>query len=395
MGNTSAGRVQSVALRLICDRERDIRAFVPEEYWTIDVRLSPPARTARARRTFSAVVVARLEFADAPLASAQKLAIQSAGEAQAIVAAVQGATATVARVERREVTRQPPLPYTTSTLQQDSSTRLRFSPKKTMSIAQALYEGVDLGEQGTQGLITYMRTDSTRISEEAAGSLRDLITARFGKKYLGGAPRARKKSDGPAGERATARVQDAHEAIRPTDVALAPDVVKPFLTTDQLRVYTLIWQRFVASGMHAATFASTAVEIVTTPATGEETASRASYVLRATGSRLEFDGFYAVWPRDEDRDALLPELPEAQPLEVLAIDPQQHFTQPPPRYSEASLIKELEELGIGRPSTYVPILSTIQQRKYVTLEGRRFIPEWLGETVNELMTHHFPEIVDF
>jgi len=370
MGNTSAGRVQSVALRLVCDREQEIRAFVAQESWTIEARVAK----RRARRIFAADAVARIE-GDRRV----RLAMTSAAEAEVVRQVISGAALSVTSVERREVKRQPPLPYTTSTLQQDSSTRLRFSPKKAMSLAQALYEGVDLGERGTQGLITYMRTDSTRISEEATTAQREYITGRFGKKYVGGGARPGRKKEG--------RIQDAHEAIRPTEVTLDPEAVKPYLTTDQFRVYALIWQRFVAAGMRPALFQNTAAEF-------EARGDGGAYMLRATGTQLEFDGFYAVWPRDEERDTLLPDLAEGETLDAHGVEAQQHFTQPPPRYSEASLIKELEELGIGRPSTYVPILSTIQLRKYVTLEGRRFKPEWLGETINELMTRHFPRIVD-
>jgi DNA topoisomerase-1 len=241
-----------------------------------------------------------------------------------------------------------------------------------MSIAQQLYEGIELGERGHQGLITYMRTDSTRISEEAQGRVKSYIEQEYGKPYVG---------MGRTGK-AKATTQDAHEAIRPTDVSLTPQSVKAHLTPDQFKLYNLIWRRFVASFMTAAVFDTVRVDIVA-----------AQYVFRATGSNLKFPGFYAVWPREED-EKLLPKLTVQEVLDLQALKPEQHFTQPPPRFTEASLIKELEEQGIGRPSTYVPIISTIQDRGYVDQEQRRFMPTWLGETVNEVMNKHFPDIVD-
>ncbi len=368
LGNTSAGRVQSVALRLVCDREAEVKAFTPEEYWSVT------ARVGKGRgKAFEAELVARARHDGGD--GQEKLAIHDEAEATALEAALRASTLVTRDVEHKTRRRQPGIPYTTSTLQQDASTRLRFSPKKTMSVAQELYEGVDLGERGTQGLITYMRTDSTRVSEEAVTVTRELIVGRYGKRYTRTGPQA-------AGKRG-ANVQDAHEAIRPTDVTLAPDDVKDYLGADALKLYTLIWQRFVSSQMAPATFETVTVEI----AAGDLT-------LRAGGSMLQFDGFYAVWPRDGEKDARLPDLAAGDVLELHAVDPRRHWTQGPQRYTEASLIKELEELGIGRPSTYVPTLVTIQKRKYVALEQRRFVPLWLGETVNELMTVYFPEIVD-
>jgi DNA topoisomerase-1 len=256
-------------------------------------------------------------------------------------------------------------------LQQDSSNRLRFSPKKTMKIAQELYEGIDLGD-GRVGLITYMRTDSTRIADEAQKAVRGYVDDRFGSKYVGPGPKSKQK----------ANVQGAHEAIRPTDVTRTPDECARYLTPDQLKLYSLIWRRFVASFMAPAVFDSVRASI-----------HAGNYLFAATGSTLAFDGFYAVWGR-EDKDASLPELIEGEELKLQKLEPAQHFTEPPPRFTEASLVKELEELGIGRPSTYVPIISTIQQRKYVKLENRRFVPLELGETVDRLMKQHFPDIVD-
>jgi len=389
---TSAGRVQSVALRLICDREAEIRAFVPEEYWSITATLSKQKH----KELFEANLITRLKditvFSNeekaseaedqgtSPAANGTKtlktekgrIKITSKEEADAILADLQGATYTVLKVEEKEQRRQPYLPYTTSTMQQDASVRLFFKPKKTMSIAQQLYEGIELGERGHQGLITYMRTDSTRISEEAQGKVKSYIAQEYGQPYVG---------QGRTGK-AKATTQDAHEAIRPTEVTLTPQVVKPHLTPDQFKLYNLVWRRFVASFMTPAVFDTVRVDIVA-----------AQYVFRATGSNLKFPGFYAVWPREED-EKLLPALTAQEVLDLHNLKPEQHFTQPPPRYTEASLIKELEEQGIGRPSTYVPIISTIQDRGYVDQEQRRFIPTWLGETVNEVMNKHFPNIVD-
>ncbi len=388
---TSAGRVQSVALRLICDREAEIRAFVPEEYWSITATLSKH----RQKETFEATLITRLkdigqlngdenssegEEQRAPAALNGKtprtekgrIKISSKEESDAILADLQGATYSVLKVEEKEQRRQPPLPYTTSTMQQDASVRLSFKPKKTMSLAQQLYEGIELGGRGHQGLITYMRTDSTRISEEAQGKVKSYIAQEYGQPYVGQGRTAKAK----------ATTQDAHEAIRPTDVTLTPQVVRAHLTPDQFKLYNLVWRRFVASFMTPAVFDTVRVDIVA-----------AQYVFRATGSHLKFPGFYAVWPREED-EKLLPALTAQEVLDLRSLKPEQHFTQPPPRYSEASLIKELEEQGIGRPSTYVPIISTIQDRGYVDQEQRRFTPTWLGETVNEVMNKHFPDIVD-
>src|SRR5579863_4937985 len=391
---TSAGRVQSVALRLICDREAEVRAFVPEEYWSITAKLSKQQQ----QETFEANLITRLKDiaafnteengngteseeqatsagqngTKAPKAEKGRIKITSKEEADTILADLQGATYTVLKVEEKEQRRQPYLPYTTSTLQQDASVRLYLKPKKTMSIAQQLYEGIELGARGHQGLITYMRTDSTRISEEAQAKVKEYIGQEYGQPYVG---------QGRTGK-AKATTQDAHEAIRPTDVTLTPQSVKSHLTPDQFKLYNLVWRRFVASFMTPAVFDTVRVDIVA-----------AQYVFRANGSNLKFPGFYAVWPREED-EKLLPSLQTREVLDLHSLKPDQHFTQPPPRFTEASLIKELEEQGIGRPSTYVPILSTIQDRGYVEQEQRRFVPTWLGETVNEVMNKHFPDIVD-
>src|SRR5437588_6209228 len=388
---TSAGRVQSVALRVVCDREAEIRAFVPEEYWSITATLSKQ----RQKQTFEAMLITRLkdiaelngdenstegEEQPAPAALNGKsprkekgrIKISSKEESDSILSDLQGATYSVLKVEEKEQRRQPNLPYTTSTLQQDASVRLFFKPKKTMSVAQQLYEGIELGARGHQGLITYMRTDSTRISEEAQSKVKDYIAQEFGQPYVG---------PGRTGK-AKATTQDAHEAIRPTDVTLTPQVAKPYLTADQFKLYNLIWRRFVASFMAPAVFDTVRVDI-----------AAKQYVFRASGSHLKFPGFYAIWPREED-EKLLPVMQVQEVLDLHGLKPEQHFTQPPPRFTEASLIKELEEQGIGRPSTYVPIISTIQDRGYVEQEQRRFVPTQLGWTINEVMNKHFPEIVD-
>jgi len=389
---TSAGRVQSVALRLICDRETEIRAFVPVEYWSITATLSKQQQ----QELFEAMIITRLKDiavfnsqdntsegeeqappaslngAKMPVAEKGRIKISSKEEANAILADLQSATYTVLKVEEKEQRRQPYPPYTTSTMQQEASLRLYFKPKKTMSLAQRLYEGIALGERGQQGLITYMRTDSTRISDEAQAAVKSYIASEHGQPYVG---------QGRTGK-AKATTQDAHEAIRPTDVTLTPQIVKPYLTPEQFKLYNLIWRRFVASFMTPAVFDTIRVDIVAS-----------QYVFRATGSHLKFPGFYAVWPHEED-EKLLPALTVQEVLDLHGLKPEQHFTQPPPRFTEASLIKELEEQGIGRPSTYVPIISTIQDRGYVDQEQRRFVPTWLGETVNEVMNKHFPDIVD-
>ncbi|HUY77686.1 MAG TPA: type I DNA topoisomerase [Ktedonobacterales bacterium] len=412
---TSAGRVQSVAVRLICDREAEIRAFVPEEYWTITATLSKLTE----RATFTALLVGRVsqpeaangkangkvaakangdtqdeensdasadangETSEANVANAEserqngprgRIRIGSQEEAQALLRELNGATYRTLGVERRDVRRQPFLPYTTSTLQQDASVRLHFKPKRTMSLAQQLYEGIEMGEDGHQGLITYMRTDSTRISDEAQVAVKQYIGERFGQPYVGALRAARGK--------AKVNAQDAHEAIRATDVSITPERVKPYLTPDQFKLYQLVWRRFVAAFMTAAVFDATRIDI-----------GAGDLLFRASGSTLKFPGFYAVWPREEDADAL-PVVEVGETLKLHKLAPDQHFTQAPPRFTEASLIKDLEERGIGRPSTFVPIVSTIQDRGYVEQQDRRFVPTWLGETVNELMIKHFGDIVD-
>ena len=361
----SAGRVQSVAVRLVCERDEEIERFVPVESWTLDAMLS---KVDLPQRVFAARLVGKR--------GEEKLELTQEGQVQEIVAQLDGASYKVLSIETKDSMRNAPPPYKTSTLQQDASSRLRLKPNRTMSLAQQLYEGVELGNQGPVGLITYMRTDSFRISDDASTQARRFITEQYGPTYAR-RDKVEFKAKGP--------VQDAHEAIRPTDVERTPDSVRSFLTPDQLKVYRLIWQRFTASQMTAARFAQTRVDI-----------SAADYLFRATGSVLVFDGFYRVWERDRDNDEEkeLPVLAVDEPLNLQELKPEQHFTQPPPRYTEASLIKALEELGVGRPSTFAPTVEVIQTRHYVKQEDRRLFPTDLGKTVNAWLVEHFPEIVD-
>jgi DNA topoisomerase-1 len=358
-----AGRVQSVALRLVVDREEEIRRFVPEESWTVDAILS---RHDDERR-FKARLVRRLAEPEV------RLELRTEADARAAMAELEGATYRVASVEKRKRTKNAPPPYITSTLQQDASSRLRFSPKKTMRLAQDLYEGIELGDEGPTGLITYMRTDSTRVSAEADAKVQEWIRVNLGERYLGGARK----------ERVRPGIQDAHEAIRPTDPSRRPEDLRPYLTPDQYRLYELIWRRFVASRMAPAEYAGTVVDVEAGP-----------FGLRASGSILTFDGFYRVWEREEEREEELPELQPGELLDFHGLEPEQHFTQPPPRYTEATLIQELEKRGIGRPSTYATIVGTIQDHHYVEQRDRRLHPTPLGEAVNEIMVRHFPDIVD-
>lgn len=369
-GGLSAGRVQSVTVRLIVDREREIRAFVPKEYWTIAAQLSSEREP---QTIFPADLVTR---------RGEKLEIGTKAQADEILAALEGLPSTISSIRRREVRRNAPAPFTTSTLQQEASRRLRLRVRRTMQIAQALYEGVDLGgKEGTVGLVTYMRTDSTRISDQARDAARAFILEQYGEEFHGG--RIHRVKEG---------AQDAHEAIRPTSVLRTPAQLASVLKRDELRLYTLIWERFVASQMAAAVFDQTTVEI----ACGE-------YGFRVTGSIMKFQGFLRVYDESKDESAAqaaskdrvrLPELHEGETLQRHGIESKQHFTEPPPRYTEASLVRELEENGIGRPSTYSTIVETIQARGYVTQQERRFMPTEIGEAVNDLLVEHFPKIVN-
>ena len=362
----SAGRVQSVAARLVCEREEEIRAFVPQEYWTIEADL---ARVAPNQGRFKADFYGR----------EKKLELHGQEEAQAVIDAVKGDTFTVTGVKRQDKQRNPAPPFTTSTLQQEASRKLNMTPRRTMSIAQQLYEGVDIAGEGTVGLITYMRTDSLRLSDEATAAARRFILARYGQDYYPGKARVYKTKSG---------AQDAHEAIRPSNVDLTPEDVKKDLTAEQYKLYKLIWSRFLACQMSAAVYDSVSID-----------AQSAGYTFRATHSALKFSGYTAVYVEGKDEEeevsrSPLPDLKEGEKLDLKGIQPDQHFTQPPSRYTEATLIKALEEKGIGRPSTYAPTISTILDREYVVKEGKNLRPTPLGEVVNGLMKEKFTDIVD-
>jgi DNA topoisomerase-1 len=369
----SAGRVQTVALRLIVEREREIRAFQPQEYWSIETHLAakkpPLLKTNLAKRNGE-----NLEIPDQPAADA-------------IVQALEGADYIVRSVTTREKRRNPVPPFITSTLQQEAARKLRFSVKRTMMLAQRLYEGIELGKEGSVGLITYMRTDSTRVAGDALREVRSFIGERYGERYLPESPNFyRSKKD----------AQDAHEAIRPTSVLRTPDEIAKYLSEDELKLYRLIWMRFIASQMTPALFDQTTIEVVATGNDGAE------YLMRATGSVPKFDGFLAVYEegkdeKDEEDEELrhkLPQVEEGEKLKFRSIHPEQHFTEPPPRYTEATLVKELEADGVGRPSTYASILSTIQEREYVKKEGGRFAPTELGMVVTDLLLEAFDDIFE-
>ncbi|WP_054949883.1 type I DNA topoisomerase [Numidum massiliense] len=361
----SAGRVQSVAVKIVIDREKEIRNFKPEEYWTVT------ATFQEGNETFTAKFHGY---------GKEKMELHNEEEVQKLLAHIADETFKITSIRKSERRRNPAAPFTTSSLQQEAARKLKFRAGKTMAIAQQLYEGIALGKkEGTVGLITYIRTDSTRISETAREEARGYIADKYGQPYLQAKPRATKKQAG---------AQDAHEAVRPTSVWREPASVKAHLSRDQYRLYKLVWERFVASQMAPAVMDTVSADLHAGDA-----------LFRATGSKLKFPGFMKVYVEGKDdakreEDKFLPPLEEGQQYEAQKIDPQQHFTQPPPRYSEASLVKTLEELGIGRPSTYAPTLDTIQKRGYVALEERRFIPTELGEIVIELMAEFFPEILD-
>ncbi len=363
----SAGRVQSVAVRIICEREAEIRAFIPEEYWNLTALLegsNPPPFEAKLTKI-----------------DGKKAKVGNAERSAEVVASLQGAPFVVSTVEKKEIKRQPPAPFTTSKLQQEASRWLHFSAKKTMSTAQRLYEGIELGAEGPVGLITYMRTDSVRIAAEALGEAREYIQRNYDPAYL--PPKARVfKVAGAA--------QDAHEAIRPSSMAHPPQTIKPFLTPDQFRLYQLIWNRFLACQMNPAVLDQTTVDI-----------AAANCLFRVQGSVMKFPGFTVVYTEGKEDNGdengfgkLLPEVRQGEVLKLLELKPEQKFTQPPPRFSEASLIRELEEKGIGRPSTYATIMTTIQEREYVLLEKGKFIPTDLGTLVTDLLVKNFPRILD-
>jgi len=368
----SAGRVQTVALRLIVEREREIKAFEKKEYWTIDAHLAPAKGSA-----FGARFLGKGD---------EKIEIPNGEEAEKLRVALEKADWLVRSVDRKERRRNAAPPFTTSKLQQDSSRKLRFSVKRTMMIAQRLYEGVELGEEGLVGLITYMRTDSTRVSNEALTEVRDYIKGQYGDPYLPQSPNTYKEKK---------EAQAAHEAIRPTSVVRHPDEIKQYLKEDEYKVYKLIWQRFVASQITPAVFDQTTVDI-------DAKSGNDAFWFRVTGSVMKFEGFLKVYEeskegKDEEDEELkhkLPPLEPGQKLTLRELKPEQHFTEPPPRYNEASLVKELEERGIGRPSTYSAILSTIQERQYVQKIGGKFSPTEIGLVVTDLLVANFPDIFD-
>ena len=375
----SAGRVQSVAVRLVCEREKQIRAFVSQEYWSLIALLEgnlPPSFEARLAQWQGQKI------------DNKKFRLENEPSVRSIMQSLEGATWAISDVEKKERRRYPTPPFVTSKLQQEAAWKLGFQPRRTMQIAQQLYEGVELGPEGSVGLITYMRTDSTRVSTEALNSVRHFIDAQYGKSYLPAKAATYRSKKG---------AQDAHEAIRPTSMEYAPERVRRYLRRDVFALYSLIWNRFVASQMVPALFDQTAFEI----RVGEAT-------FRATGQQLKFDGFMKVYSEareektdgaadeeEEEREANLPALKPGDPLKLLSLDPHQHFTQPPPRFSQATLIKELDENGIGRPSTYAVILSNILDREYVSLDEKRSLaPTELGFLINDLLVDSFPDILN-
>ncbi|MGN8842237.1 type I DNA topoisomerase [Niallia sp. HCP3S3_B10] len=360
----SAGRVQSVAVRLIIEREREIKAFVPEEYWSIE------GSFIKVKNNFEASFYG---------INGEKIELHSEEDVKKITSQLKDNKFTVDKVSKKERKRNPAVPFTTSSLQQEAARKLNFRAKKTMMLAQQLYEGIDLGKEGTVGLITYMRTDSTRISEVAQGEAFEFINSNYGKEYT----RDEKKK-----EKKNAKVQDAHEAVRPTSIGREPNKVKEFLSRDQFRLYKLIWERFIASQMASAIMDTMSVDL-----------SNGDVKFRANGSKIKFPGFMKVYVEGTDdnvdeKDRQLPDLKEGDTVLNKDIETKQHFTQPPPRYTEARLVRTLEELGIGRPSTFAPTLDTIQKRGYVALDNKRFIPTELGEIVLELILEFFPEILN-
>ncbi|MDA2382086.1 type I DNA topoisomerase [Bacillus cereus] len=360
----SAGRVQSVAVRLIIEREREIQNFEPEEFWTIKTEF------VKGKDTFEASFYG---------VDGEKVQLTNETQVNEIIEQMKDNAFSVENVTRKERKRNPALPFTTSSLQQEAARKLNMRAKKTMMLAQQLYEGIDLGKQGTVGLITYMRTDSTRISETAQTEARTYITEAYGTEYIG----TEKKK-----ETKKSNAQDAHEAIRPTSVMRKPEELKSFLSRDQLRLYKLIWERFVASQMASAIMDTVTARLINN-----------NVQFRASGSVVKFPGFMKVYVESKDdgaeeKDKMLPPLEVGETVFSKDLEPKQHFTQPPPRYTEARLVRTLEELGIGRPSTYVPTLETIQKRGYVGLDNKRFVPTELGEIVIELILEFFPEIIN-
>jgi len=380
----SAGRVQSVALRLVCEREKEIQAFIEQEYWTIAARLgvAPGQEFKAALVDVGGKRLGKFDIPGEEIATGLKTALQS-GSYQ------------VAKITKTEKKRNPSPPFTTSTLQQEASRKLGFSAKKTMSTAQKLYEGIDIGAEGTVGLITYMRTDSVNLSTQALSEAHDVISAAYGKEYALAKPRIFKTK--------TKNAQEAHEAVRPTYIAKTPAEMKKFLTPDLHKLYELIWKRTVACQMAEALLDQTSVDITADLAnapTSGPFAGAKRCGLRAAGTVIRFPGFMKLYiegldDQDEEKEGLLPAMTEGAPLKLHEVLPEQHFTQPPPRYTEATLVKTLEEFGIGRPSTYASIMNTLVERKYTRLDKKRFFPEDVGMVVSDLLTAHFSQYVDY
>ena len=361
----SAGRVQSAALKVICDREKEIKAFVPREYWTITAQFNKKDGK-ETNKVFPGKLIEK---------SGEKISLDKKEDADNVVSELKQNAYSISKIEKKERRRNPYPPFTTSSLQQDASVKLGFYTRKVMQIAQQLYEGVDIKGHGTVGLISYIRTDSIRISAEAENMVKEYISENFSKEYLGNNVFKNKKKE----------IQDAHEAIRPSNVNIKPDDIKESLSSDQYKLYKLIWSRFVASRMSPAVFDAVSADI-----------KNGDYIFRSTGSKLKFDGFLSVYNtnNEDDDDKMLPELEKDEILNLKELLPEQNFTQPPARFTEASLVKYLEEKDIGRPSTYVPIIGTLLDRKYITREKKSLIPSDLGFLVTELMEDYFKEIVD-
>jgi DNA topoisomerase I len=378
----SAGRVQSIAVRLVVDREREIEAFVPEEYWTLDAKLKTQKKNGS--NSDKAFVARLVKY------KGEDVAFGKDGDVRPHLPILEQSQYKVTDVKHGTRQRKPSAPFTTSTLQQEASRRLGFNARRTMSVAQQLYEGIDLGKNGSLGLITYMRTDSTQVSEQAQVEARAFIDNRFGAKFH--PPKA------PQYQTRTKGAQEAHEAIRPTSVMREPDQIKEYLSRDQFRMYQLVWQRFVASQMSNAIYNTLRVDIAAGLA-----ANDMPYVFRVSGSTIQFLGFLALYEDardedlapDEDEGRILPELTVSELLDLIQLLPEQHFTQPPPRYTEASLVRTLEEYGIGRPSTYAPTVATIQDREYIEKDDKRLTPTETGKTVNDLLVQFFPDVMDF
>ncbi len=363
----SAGRVQSVAVKIICNREEEIEAFEPEEYWSLTAKLQKQNEKENNKKETVEADLYRI--------NGEKFNIGSEKEVQKIMQEIKKGEFKVKKVNERKRKRNPKPPFTTSTLQQRASSILNFSAKKTMYIAQQLYEGINIGKSGNVGLISYIRTDSTRISHEARKEARNFIKSKFGNNYLPGKNKKYKKNED---------AQDAHEAIRPTSTNRHPKKMKEHLNRDQFRLYKLIWERFVASQMKSAVYKTVSVRFEVSK----------KYTFRVSGSRVLFPGFMRVLSTQQKKDEILPEFKKGEKLKLKKLEPEQHFTKPPARYTEASLVKTLEEQGIGRPSTYAPTLSTIISRGYVEKEGKSFKPTELGEIVTELLTEYFPDVTD-